>query len=347
MRILFWHVHGSWATAFVHGAHDYAVPLTPGRCPDGRGRARTYPWPATVREVPCELLAREEFDVIVLQRPHEIELAERWTGRRPGRDVPAVYVEHNTPAGDVPRTRHPLAHRDDIPLVHVTHFNALFWDSGRAPVQVIEHGVVDPGYRYTGELARAGVVVNEPVRRLRVAGTDLLPGFAAAVPLDVFGMNVTGLPAELGMSESPARVDRSFRDDGASDRDEGDLRCQARRLEVFEDLPQADMHAELARRRVYLHPYRWTSLGLSLIEAMLLGLPVVALATTEAVEAVPPEAGVISTRPATLIDALERFADDPPRARQAGKAARAAALARYGLERFLADWNRLFRDIAR
>ena len=51
----------------------------------------------------------------------------------------------------------------------------------------------------------------------------------------------------------------------------------------------------MARRRVYLHPIRWTSLGLSLLEAMHLGMPVVALATTEVPEAVPPEAGVVST----------------------------------------------------
>jgi hypothetical protein len=31
---------------------------------------------------------------------------------------------------------------------------------------VIEHGIPDPGYRYTGELAAAGAVVNEPVRAL-------------------------------------------------------------------------------------------------------------------------------------------------------------------------------------
>jgi glycosyltransferase involved in cell wall biosynthesis len=65
---------------------------------------------------------------------------------------------------------------------------------------------------------------------------------------------------------------------------------------VFDDLPQRKMHAELARRRVYLHPFRWTSLGLSLLEAMLLGMPVVALATTETADAVPPEAGVVSNR---------------------------------------------------
>ena len=56
----------------------------------------------------------------------------------------------------------------------------------------------------------------------------------------------------------------------------------------------------MARRRVYLHPVRWTSLGLSLIEAMHLGMPVVALDTTEAAEAVPPEAGVVSNRPEVL-----------------------------------------------
>ncbi|GII63011.1 glycosyl transferase [Sphaerisporangium krabiense] len=319
MRILFWHVHGSWATAFVQGAHDYLVPVVPGRGPDGRGRARTYPWPASVREVPADRLVGEDFDVVVLQRPHEIELAHRWTGRRPGRDVPAVYVEHNTPAGDVPRTRHPLADRDDIPLVHVTHFNALFWDSGRAPVHVIEHGVVDPGHHYTGELPRAGVVVNEPIRRTRVAGTDLLPAFAATVPLDVFGMGVTGLPSHL--ATPPGRIT------------------------VHEDLPQAAMHAELARRRVYLHPYRWTSLGLSLIEAMLLGLPVVALATTEAVEAVPPGAGVLSTNPATLRTALETFTGDLAHAHHTGRQARTAALSRYGLKRFLADWDDLLTSL--
>ncbi|GAB3905127.1 glycosyltransferase [Microbispora bryophytorum] len=117
-----------------------------------------------------------------------------------------------------------------------------------------------------------------------MAGTDLLPTFAATAPLDVFGMKVTNLPAKLGLTGE---------------------------METFEDLPQAAMHAELARRRVYLHPYRWTSLGLSLIEAMMIGMPVVALATTEAVEAVPPEAGIVSTKLPTLLRALHQFANEP------------------------------------
>ena len=44
MRILLWHVHGSWTTAFVQGGHEYLVPVTGDRGPYGLGRARTYPW---------------------------------------------------------------------------------------------------------------------------------------------------------------------------------------------------------------------------------------------------------------------------------------------------------------
>ena len=313
MRILLWHVHGSWTTSFVQGGHDYVLPLTPGRDADGRGRARTWDWPTTVVEVPSEELGGLDLDLVVLQRPHELELAERWTGRRPGRDVPAVYVEHNTPGGDVPFSRHPLADQSEIPVVHVTHFNRLFWDCGRAPTDVVEHGIVDPGPLWSGELARAAVVVNDPVRRGRAVGTDLLPALSRSAPLDVFGMRVEGLGDALGLPPD--------------------------RLSAFEDLPQARLHPELARRRVYVHTSRWTSLGLSLLEAMHLGMPVVALATTEAVAAVPPGAGVVSNRPEELAAAIERFLADPSDAATVGAAARAAALSRYGLGRFLADWD--------
>ena len=113
----------------------------------------------------------------------------------------------------------------------------------------------------------------------------------------------------------------------------------------IEDIPQERLHDEMARRRVYLHPIRWTSLGLSLLEAMQLGMPVVALATTEVPEAVPPQAGVISTDVDELGRALRRFAHDPVAARACGEAARQAALDRYGLDRFLADWDQLLEEV--
>jgi hypothetical protein len=319
VRILIWHVHGAWTTAFVHGPHDYVVPVLPDRDPDGRGRAQTYAWPDPVRELAPEALADEPFDVVVLQRPHEEELAERWLGgRRPGRDVPAVYVEHNAPQGRINEMRHPVADRADLTLVHVTHFNRLFWDAGTTPTRVVEHGIVDPGPRYDGSLPRAAVVVNEPVRRARVTGTDLLEPLAGRVPIDVFGMGADAVGGDAIDGIDIAGID---------------------------DLPQDRLHDEMARRRVYLHPIRWTSLGLSLIEAMHIGMPVVALATTEVVEAVPPEAGVVSNRIDVLGDALERLTGDEGEAAAMGAAARRWALERFGLERFLADWEDVLEEV--
>ena len=321
MKVLLWHVHGSWTTSFVQGRHEYLLPVVPDRGPDGLGRARTWDWPASVREVTPAQLREEQPDVVVLQRARDLELVREWLGVEPGTDLPAVFLEHNAPDGAVPNTRHPMADQAEIPIAHVTHFNQLFYDNGSAPTVVIEHGIVDPGERYTGELARAAVVVNEPVRRGRYTGGDLLPLIADAAPLDVFGMGLTGLHERYDLD--PARV------------------------ALHEDPPQAAMHAELARRRVYVHPVRWTSLGLSLLEAMHLGMPVVALATTEAVEAVPAAAGVLSTRPQRLAAAVAEFVAEPEAARVAGQAARAAALARYGLDRFLTDWDRLLDEVTR
>jgi Glycosyl transferases group 1 len=319
MRVLIWHVHGSWATAFVQGPHTYVLPVTPDRGPDGLGRARTWEWPRSTVEVPPERLRDEDIDVVILQRPHEERLVEEWLGRRPGVDVPAVYVEHDAPWGDVPLTRHPMADRPEILLVHVTHFNRLMWDNGRTPTRVVEHGIVDPGPRWTGEIERTAVVVNEPLRRGRYVGTDLLPYFCDGMGLDVFGMKVADLPARLGLPD----------------------------VRAYEDLPQEHMHEELARRRAYLHPIRWTSLGLSLLEAMHLGMPVVALATTEVVEAVPREAGIISTRPDRLREGLRRLLADREEAARLGKAARAVALERYGLARFLSDWEEILAEVVR
>jgi glycosyltransferase involved in cell wall biosynthesis len=302
-RIFLWHVHGSWTTAFVQGPHRYYVPVEPERGPDGRGRAQTWDWPDSVVEVTRAEARELDIDLVVLQRPSELtHLAQAWLGRRPGRDLPAVYLEHNAPDGGVESMRHPAADRPGLSIVHVTHFNALFYDNGSTPVHVIEHGIVDPGYRYTGELPRAAVVINEAARRNRITGTDLLPRFGRALPLDVFGMGAAALGG-------------------------------------IENLRQSDLHQAIPLRRVYLHPIRWTSLGLSLIEAMHLGMPVVALATTEAVEAVPPDAGVISTDVGRLCDALRLLGADPARARAMGEAARAHALGRYGLDKFLRAWD--------
>lgn len=317
MRILIWHIHGGWMDAFVRGGHEYLLPVNAARDRWGLGRGGRD-WPDSAREVREDALRDEHVDLVVLQRPDELDRVAELLGRAPGRDLPAVYLEHDTPKAQPVTQRHPLADRDDIPLVHVTHFNRLVWDNGRAPTRVIEHGIPDPGQRYSGWLPSLAVVINEPVRRWRVTGTDLLPRFAAVTPLDVFGMGTDGLAEVLGVPPELVRTGG--------------------------DMPGPRLHREMAVRRAYLHPFRWTSLGLTLLEAMAIGMPVLALATTETSRAVPREAGVVSNDPEELVAAAVRLMADADEARAMGEAGRRHVLEHYGLERFLADWDAVLEE---
>ncbi|MGE0878860.1 MAG: glycosyltransferase [Acidimicrobiia bacterium] len=317
MNVLIWHVHGSWMTNFVQGEHTYVVPVVPGRGPDGRGRARTWEWPASVVEVSPDDLADHPIDVAVVQRPEELELVATWCRRVPGRDIPLVWLEHNAPQGRVNDMRHPACDRTDVIVVHVTHHNALFWDTGAARARVVEHGVIDPGRRWTGERAVAAIAINEPVRRGRVVGADLFGRLAAAAPIDLFGMGARHMAMALGR---PAW------------------------LGVHEDPPQHCLHEELAMRRCYVHPFRWTSLGLTLIEAMMLGMPVVALATTAVPIAVPQTCGIVSNDVDKLVEGIRTLVADSGLAASLGDAARTHAVERFALDRFLTEWTEVLEE---
>lgn len=303
--------------SFTAGRHRYLVPLNAERDADGRGLCGRD-WPRA-QEISIGELRDQDVDLVVLQRPEELELAAEWLGRRPGIDVPAVYVEHNAPRPFAVDSTHPLAGRRDIPLVHVTDFNRLMWDNGVAPTTVITHGIADPGNFYTGDVAAAATMINEPLRRWRTVGADLLSELCAHVPIDVWGIDTLELNRPGGRS--------AVRGKG--------------------DVPRNRLWRQIARRRVYVHTARWTSLGLSLVEAMYLGMPVVAVASTEAPQVVPAEAGVVSSDVATLAYALQGFVTDTAAATVAGKAAREFAMAHFSLDRFLGEWDRVIEECCR
>jgi len=308
--VLLWHVHGSWTDAFVRGRHRYLLPVNDARDADGLGLAGRR-WPRAA-EVSHGEMSSTAIDLVVLQRPHELALATELLGRVPGKDVPAVYVEHNAPRPSAVDSVHPLAHQRDIPLIHVTDYNKLMWDNGIADVTVIAHGIADPGYLYSGRVAAAATMINEPIRRNRIVGTDLLGALAGAAPIDVWGIGTDALN------------DAAHRVPGVTGRG---------------DASHDDLMAAVAARRVYLHTARWTSLGLSLIEAMYLGMPVVCVGSTMAPLVVPGEAGVVSADIATLGNAVTGFVTDVAAATLAGKAAREFAMAHFSLERFLEEWE--------
>lgn len=305
LRILTWHVHGSYLHYLTQARHDFFLPVDAARGEGHGGRSASFAWGDNVHEVPVEELPTREFDVVLYQS-HRNWLHDRHALSASQRRLPALYLEHDTPQGTPTGTRHPV---DDpaVTIVHVTHFNALMWDNGANPVEVIDHGVIDHGHLYTGELERGLTVVNGLARRGRRLGADVFARAKARLPLDLVGM----------LSEEAGGIG---------------------------EVPPRELAAFAARYRFFFHPIRYTSLGLALLEAMTLGMPIVGLATTELSTIIRNgENGFIATDEAQLHDAMRLLLADRRLAFAIGMAGRETALARFGIARFADDWDRLLR----
>jgi glycosyltransferase involved in cell wall biosynthesis len=308
LRILTWHTHGSYLYYLTQAPHDFYVLSKPGRPAGYSGRSGHLRWGTNVHDLPADQARRERFDCILFQDdPQYLEDQHRLLSPAQKR-LPKIYLEHDTPRAHPVEARHPVDD-PDVLLVHVTHFNRLMWDNGRTPTRVIDHGVIDPGYRYTGELERGLVVVNNIATRGRRLGLDVFQSAKASVPLDLIGMNSE---TEGGLGE----------------------------------VLHADLPAFSARYRFFFNPIRWTSMGLGVIEAMMTGLPVVALATTEMVTVIRNGAnGYASTDQGLLVEKMRALINDKETATALGREARRSALERFGIERFVRDWNAAFAEV--
>jgi hypothetical protein len=307
LNVLVWQIHGSYLNTLVQAPHRFYLPTKPGKPEGYGGRGPTYPWSPDTVEVPAEEVRDVDLDLVIYQTEknffedaREILLPEQ-------RALPAIYLEHNTPQGRINEMVHPV-NDPRVLLVHVTHFNDLFWDCRETPTRVIDHAVMPSSGGYTGELEKGVSLVNDMPRRKRVVGEDVFARAREEVPLDLFGFN----SKEVG---------------------------------GFGDLPQAEVHEKIKAYRFYFNPIRYTSLPLSVLEAMGLGLPVVALATTELVSVIKDgKNGFIDTNVENLVRRMRRLLADPEEARRIGEAGRCTARERFGLERFVADWEAAFEE---
>jgi len=102
----------------------------------------------------------------------------------------------------------------------------------------------------------------------------------------------------------------------------------------------------VAAYRFVFSPMRYTSLPLAVIEAMTLGAPVVALATTALPTVIQDGVnGFVSCDLDYLIDRMRFLLGHPAEAARIGAAARRTAEERFGLDRFRRDWNAAFARV--
>lgn len=307
LRIFTWHIHGSYLYYLSQGNYELYIPVNKARSEGYYGRGETFPFGENVHEIPVNEVRDAIFDLILFQTDENYLKDQFDTLSEEQRRLPRIFLEHDPPWDHPANTRHPVDD-PDVVLVHVTHFNKLMWDNQRQSVHVIEHGVTDPGVNYSGHLNKGIVVINNLPARGRLLGLDIFREIKKYIPLDLVGMG-TG---ELGDGEV-----------------------------LHPELP-----AFISQYRFFFNPIRYTSLGLAVCEAMMLGMPVVGLATTEmAVTISNGYNGFIDTNTGRLIEKMRYLLNDHHAAIKIGQNARTTALSRFNIDRFTQEWEHLFYEV--
>jgi glycosyltransferase involved in cell wall biosynthesis len=312
LRILTWQVHGNYMWYLSQVPHEWWLATKSGDPPGYAGCTPSFPWGDNVHAIPCEQIREADFDGVLYQSRSNWEIDRmQWMSARQ-RVLPAIYLEHDPPQMHPSNTRHWAADAVDL-IVHVTPFNALMWDSGGAPTRVIEHTAVIPeSLRYRGDLARGLTAVNHLMDRGRRLGADIYVEVQKAVPLDLVGMKSEEAPGGRG------------------------------------EVSNLELPKLMSHYRFLFSPARWTSLSLAVVEAMMLGLPIVALATTEMSTVIRNgRNGWIATHPDELVEVMQALLRNRGIAREWGENARRIALKRFGRERFITEWHRTLNQIMR
>ncbi len=306
LKIFTWHVHGNYLYYLSQAPHDFYLPYKPDRAGDYIGRLPGFPWLDNVKEVPAEEVRNLDLDCILFQRRSQYFVDQYEILTESQRKLPAIYLEHNPPDEHPTNTRH-CVDDPNILLVHVTPYNNVMWDSGCTPTKIVEHGVLIPEDSiYRGDRERGIVVINNLKKRGRRLGADIFQQVREKVPLDLVGMAAEEMN---GIGEIDHDVLPNFQ----------------------------------SYYRFFFSPIRYCSLGLALCEAMMIGMPIIGLATTEMVTVVENGvSGYIDTRVDILIDRMRELLKDPHHARYLGESARHYAMERFHIQRFIRDWNDAF-----
>ena len=308
VKIFTWHVHGTYLYYLSRGTYEIYIPVSKEKREGYYGKGNTFPFGDNVKEIPAEEVKNIHFDCILFQSNKNWLVDQYEILDEKQRKLPRIYLEHDPPRNSPTDTKH-LVNDPDVIIVHVSHFNKLMWNNQNSKVvKVIEHGAIIPETNYKGDLEKGIVVVNNLFQRGRRLGADIFTEVSKKIPLDLVGM---GTKEYGGLGEV-----------------------------MHADLPEFISHY-----RFFFNPIRYTSLGLAVIEAMMTGVPMVALATTEYVTVIKNhQNGFINTDIDYLIHKMELLLSNKIWAADIGANGKRSAEERFNIYRFTEEWQELFES---
>jgi hypothetical protein len=309
ISIFTWHIHGSYLYYLSQGDYQIYIPVSSQKPEGYYGRGNTFPFGDNVIEIPAEEVKNLEVNAILFQSSKNWLVDQYEILSEEQRQLPRIYLEHDPPQHSPTDTKH-VVNDPEVLVVHVTHFNKLMWDNKNSKqVKVIEHGVIEPNVKYTGELEKGIVVVNNLQRRGRRFGADIFTEVSKQIPLDLIGMD---------------------------SKENGGLG----------EITHTQIPEFISHYRFFFNPIRYSSMGLAVIEAMMTGLPVLALGTTEQASVIKNyETGFIDSDVDYLVHKMKLLLTNKFLAREIGEEGKKYAVDRFDINRFTEEWKNIFESV--
>lgn len=308
LKIFTWHIHGSYLFYLSKGRYTIYIPVKADKRDGYYGRGNTFPFGDNVIEVPAEEVKHLSFDCILYQSDRNYLHDQYDILSAEQRKLPAIYLEHNAPDPSPVNSIHPLF-ESAITLVHVTHYNCLMWNNRVPNTRVIQHGIPESPVEYNGDMAKGLVLINHIRERGRYTGWDIVNDLRKRIPIDIVGM---GTEKYGGLGEV-----------------------------LHPHLPEF-----MAQYRFFLNPIRHTSFGLSVCEAMMMGMPIVSLATSEYASILRHgQSGYVHNNIVMLEKGMEKLLESQVLATEMGREAQIIAREEFSLDRFTNEWEQLFQKV--
>ena len=302
LNILTWCVQESYLYYLSQIPHNLFLPVLQERSGDYRGKGTCFDWGENVIEIPADQIRGISLDCILFQRPSHFLSEQYFLLSEEQRELPCLFLEHEPPQEHPTNMRH-CVDSPQVLLIHTSPFNQLMWDNGKCFTSVIEHGISLPRHlQFTGEIEKGIALMPSRNFSPRKSGTDIFERIRKKIPVDV--LDPGNRASHKGMSH----------------------------WEFLE---------HISRYRFFFNPRRYGSLDLTLCEAMALGMPVVALSTTDLSSIVHHQFnGYAGTNIDELISIMDSLLNSRELALEVGNRARQSAGKRFRIGRFIDDWNK-------
>lgn len=224
--------------------------------------------------------------------------------------VPHVTIDHCLPPSNWTKTI--INRTKEIPVdkrIFITEFSKTAWFGTDQDI-ILYHGI-DP-VQFSGWTggSEAGIsVVNKFASRDVFCGWNIWSEAAKKIPVELVGDNP-------GLSESAKSTD--------------------------------ELVSKLRKAKYFLNTSQWSPIPMSLVEAMMVGCPIITTRKQEIPKFITHEVnGLFADTPEEIVAAAARISENPEFAAQLGQNARATALEYFGLDRFVKEWNNVLADAYR